>query len=134
HEQIDEYLYASGQAVTAADVSLLEKYDRLIARDYCRPGCGECLDACPYGVPVDDVLRYAMYAESYGQEREAGRLYRQLDPARRADHCAGCSAPCERSCPFDLPIRDKMARAHRLLEWAYAGVSGAGSSPARSRS
>src|SRR5207253_6717128 len=54
HEQIDGYLFASGQAVTAADVSLLEKYDRLIARDYCRPGCGECLDACPYGVPVDD--------------------------------------------------------------------------------
>jgi len=118
HEQIDEYLYASGREVAPGDVSLLEKYDRLIARDYCRPGCGECLDACPYGVPVDDVLRYAMYAESYGQEREAARLYRQLDPARRADHCAGCSAPCERSCPFDLPIRDKMARAHRLLEWA----------------
>ena len=118
HEQIDEYLYASGREVAPGDVSLLEKYDRLVARDYCRPGCGECLDACPYGVPVDDVLRYAMYAESYGQEREAARLYRQLDPARRADHCAGCSAPCERSCPFDLPIRDKMARAHRLLECA----------------
>src|SRR2546425_1553257 len=118
HEQIDEYLYASGREVTAADVSLLEKYDQLIARDYCRPGCGECLDACPYGVPVDDVLRYAMYADSYGQEREAARLYRQLDPARRADQCVTCSAPCERSCPFDLPIRDKMTRAHRRLEWA----------------
>jgi len=118
HEQIDEYLYASGREVAPGDVSLLEKYDRLVARDYCRPGCGECLDACPYGVPVDDVLRYTMYAESYGQEREAARLYRQLDPARRADHCAGCSAPCERSCPFELPIRDKMAGAHRLLECA----------------
>jgi hypothetical protein len=118
HEQIDEYLYASGQAVTATDVSLLEKYDQLVARDYCRPGCGECLDACPDGVPVDEVLRYAMYAESYGQEREAARLYRQLDPARRADHCAGCSAPCERACPFELPVRRKMMHAHRLLEWA----------------
>jgi hypothetical protein len=117
HEQIDEYLYASGQPVTTADVALLEKYDRLVARDYCRPGCGECLDACPYGVPVDDVLRYAMYAESYGREREAARLYAQLDLGRRADHCAGCSAPCARACPFELPVREKMTRAHRLLAW-----------------
>ena len=117
-EQIDEYLYASGQAVTASDVSLLEKYDRLVARDYCRPGCGACLDACPYGVPVDDVLRYDMYARNYGQRREAARLYAELDVDRRADHCATCSAPCERTCPFELPIRDKLARAHHRLACA----------------
>jgi predicted aldo/keto reductase-like oxidoreductase len=117
-EQIDEYLYASGQPLTTADVDVLEKYDRLVARNYCRPGCGECLSACPHGVPVDDVLRYAMYAENYGREREAARQYASIDPSRRADHCAGCPAPCEASCPFHLPIRDKMTRAHRLLEWA----------------
>jgi len=99
-------------------VSLLEKYDQLIARDYCRPGCGECLDSCPYGVPVDDVLRYAMYSENYGQEREAARLYHELAPDQRANHCAGCSAPCERACPFELPIRDKMTRAHRRFDHA----------------
>ena len=118
HDQIDEYLYASGQAVTASDVSLLEKYDRLVAHDYCRPGCGACLDACPYGVPVDDVLRYDMYARNYGQRREAARLYADLDVDRRADHCATCSAPCERTCPFELPIRDKLARAHHRLACA----------------
>lgn len=113
--QIDEYLYASGQPLKSEDVALLERYDALIARDYCRPGCGDCLDACPYGVPVDDILRYAMYAENYGQEKEALRLYAKLDPARRADHCLGCGAPCERSCTFGLPIRDKLTRAHELL-------------------
>ena len=117
YEHIDEYLSASGQAVTPADVSLLEKYDRLIARDYCRPGCGDCLDACPYGVPIDDVMRYAMYAESYGRETEAMRLYARIDPARRASHCLDCSAPCEPSCGFGLPIREKLVRADRLLGW-----------------
>ncbi len=118
HEQIDEYLHASGQAVTNEDVGLLERYDRLVARDYCRPGCGECLNACPYGVRVNDVLRYSMYSENYGQEKEAMRLYARVPEANRAGPCVGCSAPCEASCPFDLPIRDKLVRADRLLRWA----------------
>jgi predicted aldo/keto reductase-like oxidoreductase len=117
YAQIDEYLTASGQSVTAADVSLLTKYDHLIARQYCRPGCGDCLAACPYGVPVDDVLRYAMYAENYGHEKEAMRLYARLDPAQRADQCLGCTAPCETHCRFELPIRDKLLRADRRLRW-----------------
>jgi predicted aldo/keto reductase-like oxidoreductase len=115
--QIDEYLSASGQPVTTADVSLLEKYDRLITRDYCRPGCGDCLAACPYGVPVHDVMRYAMYASNYGREKEAMRLYAQIDAAQRADHCVDCTAPCEACCRFELPIRAKMVRADQQLRW-----------------
>ena len=52
-----------------------------------------------------------MYAENYGREREAARLYASIDPSRTASHCATCSAPCERSCPFELPIRDKLVQA-----------------------
>lgn len=110
---IDEYLYASGQKLTGADVALLEKYDRLIANNYCRPGCGDCLDACPNGVPVDDIMRYAMYFENYGQEKEAMRKYAKLQV--RADQCAGCPAPCEAKCEFGLPIRNKLMRADQLL-------------------
>jgi uncharacterized protein len=117
YDQLDEYLAASGQPVTSADVDLLEKYDRLVANDYCRPGCGDCLDHCPQGVPVNDVLRYQMYAENYGFEREAMRLYARLDPAHRADQCLGCPAPCEAACGFGLPIRQKLLRAHRELAW-----------------
>lgn len=117
HEHIDEYLYASGQEVTPHDAALLEKYDRLVARDYCRPGCGDCLSACPYGVPVDDVLRYAMYYEQYGREHDAMRRYAQLDSAQRADHCRDCPAPCEARCPFELPIRRKLLQADALLRW-----------------
>jgi predicted aldo/keto reductase-like oxidoreductase len=112
---IDEYLYASGQKLTGEDVALLEKYDRLIASDYCRPGCGDCLDACPYGVPVNDIMRYAMYFENYGQEKEAMRLYAKVDASMRADHCATCAAPCESKCDFGLPIRKKLMHADRIL-------------------
>jgi aryl-alcohol dehydrogenase-like predicted oxidoreductase len=117
YEQIDEYLYASGQPLTAADSALLEKYDRLIAHAYCRPGCGDCLDACPYGVPVNDIMRYAMYADSYGREKDAMEKYARLDPARRADHCSSCAAPCEARCEFGVPIRAKLTAAHDHLAW-----------------
>ncbi len=117
-DQIDEYLYASGQALTDSDQALLEKYDRLVARDYCRPGCGACLPACPAGVPIDTVLRYQMYAESYGRERDAMRKYARLDPAHRADRCLDCAAPCQAACEFELPIRDRLVRAHQQLAWA----------------
>jgi hypothetical protein len=117
-EQIDEYLFASGKSPTADDVALLEKYDPLVSRIYCRPGCGACLDHCPYQVPIDDVLRYRMYFESYGREKEALRLYRALDPARRADRCASCDAPCAKACPFEIPIRERALEADRMLRLA----------------
>ena len=114
-QQIDEYLYASGKAPTNADVALLERYDELIRQDYCRPGCGECLDRCPYGVPVDDVFRYAMYFENYGRQRDAMMRYAKLGMERNASRCVGCPAPCQAACPFELPIREKMLRSHTLL-------------------
>jgi uncharacterized protein len=114
-EQIDEYLYASGQPVTPADVALLERYDQLIARDYCRPGCGACLDHCPYGVPVDDVFRYAMYFENYGQQQDARQKYARLSAEHNASRCAGCAAPCQAACPFDIPIGEKLTHFHSLL-------------------
>lgn len=117
-EQIDEYLYASGQALAPADQALLEKYDRLAAADYCRPGCGDCLPACPYGVPVDDVLRYQMYAESYGREKQAMQQYARIAPERQASHCAACAAPCEAACEYGLAVKEKLVRAHRLLSWS----------------
>ncbi len=113
--QLDEYLYASGKPVAPKDLAVLERYDELVARQYCRPGCGECLDACPAGLPIDDVLRYSMYYEGYGSERVAMGKYASLGSGRQASACADCAAPCQGACPFEIPIRERMVRAHRLL-------------------
>lgn len=114
--QLDEYLFASGKPVAPKDLALLERYDELVTRQYCRPGCGECLSSCPAGLPIDDVLRYAMYYEGYGSERVAMAKYSRLaGSGRDASVCAGCAAPCQAACPFEIPIRSRMTRAHRLL-------------------
>ena len=115
--QIDEYLYASGKTARPEDVSLLEKYDRLVSGRYCRPGCGECLERCPVGLPIDDLLRYSMYFEGYGAEREAIVRYAALRRERGngSEVCAGCAAPCEQACPFEIPIRKRLLETDRLL-------------------
>jgi len=115
--QIDEYLHASGQPLRKADVDVLEKYDRLVANDYCRPGCGACLSSCPSEVPIDDVFRYAMYYENYGQQRLAMEAYARIPAGRNASQCVECSAPCAGACPFGLQIKDKMRRVDRLLRF-----------------
>ena len=116
--QIDEYLHASGQPLQQADVNLLEKYDRLVANDYCRPGCGACLSSCPYEVPINDVLRYAMYYENYSQQRVGMEAYARIPAAHNASQCVDCKAPCQQACPFEIPIKEKMLRADRLLRFS----------------
>ncbi|MEE8507611.1 MAG: hypothetical protein V3T07_00990, partial [Myxococcota bacterium] len=59
------------------------------------------------------VLRYRMYFEDYGWEKEAMRLYAGLE--RDASVCAGCSAPCLGSCPVGIPIQERVGGAHTLL-------------------
>ncbi len=113
--QIDEYLYASGKSLEKEDLALLEEYDRRITREYCRPGCGACLDRCPSSVPVDDVFRFAMYAEDYGWKAQAREQYARIAPASNASACTACPAPCEAACPFEIAIREKMRGFDRLL-------------------
>lgn len=112
-QHVDEYLSASGQRLSDRDLAILEEYDRQVAGRYCAPHCGQCLSACPEGLPIHDVLRYRMYFEDYGWEKEGLRLYGAL--SKRADVCASCSAPCTGTCPVGIPIRERMLGAHELL-------------------
>jgi hypothetical protein len=112
----DEYLFASGKRPTTRDYASLARYDELIAGVHCYQGCGACLDACPEGLPIDDVLRYRMYFEDYRQEKEAMVLYSELK--KGAEVCATCSAPCAGSCPYSLPIQERMTGAHEMLTLA----------------
>ena len=112
-EHVDEYLYASGGHLTPEHVALLGRYDECINGTYCHPHCGACLPACAERLAVHDILRYRMYFEDYGREKEGMRLYAALE--RDARCCASCSAPCEARCPVGIPIRERMLGADALL-------------------
>ncbi len=112
-QHVDEFLAASGRPFTQADSEILRRYDQLAAGTYCAPHCGACLDSCPEGVPVNDVLRHRMYFEDYGWEKLAMEQYARL--GRNAEACAGCSAPCLGSCPIGVNIPERTRGAHDLL-------------------
>jgi hypothetical protein len=112
---IDEYLGASGaRAAASDDRPLLRRYVELNGASQCRHGCQQCLDACPAGVPIDDVLRARMYAVDYGDLELARDEYARLRAG--AAPCLSCSGqPCRGACPHGLPIQQLAAPTHRLL-------------------
>lgn len=114
-EQIDEYLGASGaQYVSAPARELLNQYAHLNGANYCRHACNLCEGACPYGVPIADVLRTRMYATDYEDVDFARREYAMLDVSASA--CVGCSGePCQDACPNGIEIDKLCAPTHRML-------------------
>jgi predicted aldo/keto reductase-like oxidoreductase len=112
-QHLDEYLAASGEVPKDSDVALLTKYDRLVSGVHCMPHCGACLDSCPVELPIDDILRFRMYFENYGDQKEAMRMYSALE--RKADACVGCAAPCASACPVGVPIAERLRETHAML-------------------
>ena len=113
--RIDEYLGASGWRTAAHDdLPLLQRYAQLHGAAYCRHACSDCENACPYGVPIADVLRARMYAQDYGDMRLARSAYAALGAGATA--CLTCTAqPCASACTHGLPINKLLAPVHRLL-------------------
>ena len=114
-EGIDEYLGASGwQSTASEDLPLLRRYVSMNGASQCRHGCQDCLGACPYGVPIGDVLRTRMYAVDYGDARLARDEYALLPGG--AAPCLSCAAkPCQGACSHGLPIERLLAPTHRML-------------------
>ena len=112
---IDEYLVASGAtALAATDLPLLHRYAALNGHTYCRQACDRCDGACPYGVPIADVLRTRMYATDYQDVEFARREYAML--TTDASACLSCSGqPCQGACPHDIAIHEWCAPTHRML-------------------
>ncbi len=112
---INEYLGASGnQQVSQAARSLLDRYAHLNGANYCKHACNLCTGACPYGVPISDVLRTRMYATDYQDVAFARSEYALLEVDASA--CLNCSGePCRDACPNGINIDQLCAPTHRML-------------------
>lgn len=113
--QINEYLGASGaDRLLTGDMRLLETYFTLNNDTYCRPNCGECLSACPYGVEISEVLRTRMYAVDYRDVKFAREEYANIDVNAAA--CLSCSGePCKNACNYGVKIDQVCGPTHSLL-------------------
>jgi uncharacterized protein len=81
------------------------------AGDYCS-GCGViCEEAVQGAVPIADVMRYLMYARSYGDLERAQAEFRSLPLAQRSLLCSQDYGVAEARCPQRLPIASLMDQA-----------------------
>ena len=112
---IDEYLGASGaRELATGDAALLQRYLVQNGLTYCRHACDDCSGACPYNVPIADVLRTRMYAIDYQDMTFARAEYARLPTNAQA--CLDCSgAPCRSACTHGIPIDRMCGPTHRML-------------------
>ena len=112
-DQLEANLRAMSQPFGVTDEKILAMHLERITPFYCRL-CGECAGQCRQGLPVQDVLRFATYAEGYGQFALGRERYLQLEPAHASAKCGDCSG-CTVSCPYGVKVAQEMARAQELF-------------------
>ncbi|OGD13364.1 MAG: hypothetical protein A2W20_05835 [Candidatus Aminicenantes bacterium RBG_16_66_30] len=113
-DDVQTFLALSGQPLGGKDRVLLASYEKDCGSLYCRHACGVCEADCPNGVPINTIMRYNHYFEALGSERHAMAEYAALETAR-ADACRTCEGPCERACPYGVPVRALLCMAHGQL-------------------
>ncbi len=107
---VEKNLAVPSIKLAAAEVEHLR---RAAAESHVCGFCGTCLDVCPQGVAVQDILRFQGYA-LHGYRGAARAAYAGLPSQRQATACQGCGT-CERACPGRVPIRRLLQEAHRAL-------------------
>ena len=99
--------------LTAEQNELLEMYAGIADKDFCRM-CETCSQFCPRGVAIADILRFRMYYKNYGRRDYAISLYNELADCQKVTQCDGCRL-CERNCPNQLAIVEKLQEAASIL-------------------
>ncbi|MEA2114942.1 MAG: aldo/keto reductase, partial [Thermodesulfobacteriota bacterium] len=90
--------------LSEADKSILAEFAEQTCSGYCA-GCGYLCDRTVAGAPyVSDVMRYLMYCNSYGDEKKARELFREVPVAAREKLAKADFSVAERGCPQGLPI------------------------------
>jgi aryl-alcohol dehydrogenase-like predicted oxidoreductase len=110
----DEFLRLSGGRLSDKDRALLSAYEKDCGDLYCRHACGVCEPSCPHHVPVNTILRYHHYFAAQHREKFGMTKYAALS-GRQGNLCGGCSAPCEKVCPYGVPIQGLLLHAHDTL-------------------
>jgi predicted aldo/keto reductase-like oxidoreductase len=108
------FLKLSGSRLAPQDKALLSAYREECGGLYCRHACGLCESECPYGVPINTIMRYDHYFVAQGREKLAMAKYAAL-LSKKADICQDCEGHCEAACPYGIPVRALLATAHRTL-------------------
>jgi len=112
-DQLDENLKAMTDPFTPHEGQLLAQQLDFITPLYCRM-CGECDGHCSKGLPVADVLRYAMYADGYGQFELGRDHFKKLPLELAAVRCGDCPT-CTVNCRFGVKVPERLSHAQEMF-------------------
>ncbi len=99
------------EPLTEEEKGKMEAVRKELGTQFCRR-CNYCAP-CTVGINISSVFLFAGYLRRYDLAGWAKDRY-DLQPAK-ADACIECGA-CESRCPYKLPIREMLKKAHRALE------------------
>jgi predicted aldo/keto reductase-like oxidoreductase len=111
---VDKVMPLSGTRLTPPEELMLQQIGLALDRQYCRHGCDQCLESCPYQVPVSTIMRYAYYYQGQGREKYAMSKYAALEGSG-ASPCLDCRGDCQDACPYGLDVQTTMFQVHSLL-------------------
>lgn len=113
-DDIEKMLILSGTKLSKTNKHKLNSYAHGLSELYCRHGCGICESSCPENIPVNTIMRYNHYFEANGSEKFAMQKYAGLSGVN-SEACIKCSGICERSCPFNVPVKGLLILADQRL-------------------
>jgi len=73
--------------------------------------CGYCM-SCPSHIDIPYILRMDEYFQRFGESKMTVETYRHMK--NNVDMCKQCGL-CEKKCPFGLPVREMLIKAHKRL-------------------
>jgi len=105
--EIDENLAAveDTSALTEAELLKIQTIRKELGTQFCRR-CNYC-QPCTAGISISGIFVLEGYLQRYGLGDWAQKRYDALN--KKAGDCVGCGA-CEKRCPYQLPIRQMLAR------------------------
>jgi predicted aldo/keto reductase-like oxidoreductase len=106
---------ARWQSLRAADLQALWSLARATSHGYCTGCAALCEASVAPGVPIADVMRYLMYARSYGDRARAREAFAALPAAARDAMLRQDYAQAEARCPQRIPIGALMRSAGEEL-------------------
>ncbi len=113
HDQLDQNFRVMAEEFSDADAKILAARLEEIRPYFCRM-CGRCEGQCPKGLQVSNLVRYVMYADTYGQFALGRQNFLALPEEQQSVRCNECST-CAVRCPNGVQVASRLIRAQELF-------------------